>query len=560
LNARSDWRRFAFPLALLALCGALYFWRLGLTPLEDFDEAYYAEGAREMLARRDLGTPYFNGQPFLLKPVLIYWMIAAAFRLFGPTEFAARVGSACLGTAVVLFTYWFAASTLGRRAGLIAGLALALCYMWIDIARDASIDVPLTAAAAPAMFFFYLGTRAAPGRKRRLYLASYPLLGLALLAKGPVPFGVVICGLAAYLVASGRTRATLREACLLPGIALMLAVATPWYVYELIHEPAFFSTFFVGEHFGHIHGQLARTGPVWRNIEYLAVCFYPWVAFLPGAFAKAFEQRDRQHVLRFSAWWSLAVIILFSIPRSKLAHYLAPAFPPMAIMVGAWLDDWLTRKSAGRGWVGFAVAALAGGAVFCGLAAALALAPPAWLQARLASKFGAWTPGFSPVVMLGAIAVGSSVAVAGARLRRAAVVPVLSGAMLVAGFGLVGWFNPRKAEIQAQPRKELAQFLASNAPAAMPVGVYYAKRNSTIFYLGRPIVDLGERQDEFAGVVRFLSSPTPAVVITHRRFLPETAASLKHGQDANASDSEPPYLWQEKGDFVALSNRPLRDR
>ncbi|MCJ7749529.1 MAG: glycosyltransferase family 39 protein, partial [Armatimonadetes bacterium] len=91
---------------------------LGITPLDDFDEAYYAEGAREMLERGDLGTPYYNGRPFLLKPILIYWLIAAAFRIFGPTEFAARSVSAFFATAIVLLTYCFAARTIGRRAGL----------------------------------------------------------------------------------------------------------------------------------------------------------------------------------------------------------------------------------------------------------------------------------------------------------------------------------------------------------------------------------------------------------------------------------------------------------
>lgn len=108
------------PLILLVACGALYSWRLGLTPLKDFDEAYYAAGAREMLARGDLGTPYFNGQPFLLKPILIYWLMAAALRLFGPTEFATRLGSAFWGVVVVVLTYWFGAD-LDPAGGLPGG-------------------------------------------------------------------------------------------------------------------------------------------------------------------------------------------------------------------------------------------------------------------------------------------------------------------------------------------------------------------------------------------------------------------------------------------------------
>ena len=513
-----------------------------------------------MLMRGELGTAYFNGQPFLLKPILIYWMIAAAFRLLCQTEFAARVASAFLAIALVLLTYWFGARTLGRRAGFFAGLALALCYMWIDIGRDASIDIPLTAAAAAAMFLFYLGTQAQPGRKRWLYLAAYLLFGLALLAKGPVPLGVILCGLLGYLLAARSLKATAREAHLLPGIALTLAVAAPWYVYELIHEPAFFATFFVGEHFGHMRGELARTEPVWGNLWYTLVYSYPWVAFLPAAYAHAFRHSDRRHVLRFLAWWSLAVILLFSIPRSKLAHYLAPAFPPMALVVGAWLDAWVERTTRERGFAAAAAVILGFVGLLCAAAAVVAAFPPQSVQARLAEQFGDWTPGASPVVILGALAAGSLSAAAAMGLRRSLVVPSLSLAMAIAGFALVGWLNPRKAEIQAQPRKELARFVSAAAPASTPVGVYYAKRNSTIFYLGRPIVDLGERRDEIEGVVRFLSSPTPAVVITHRKFLPELERSLRHGEATEASDRRPLYVWRERGDFVAVSNRPLEHR
>ncbi|MBE9566745.1 MAG: hypothetical protein IMF16_08340 [Proteobacteria bacterium] len=61
---KRDWAALVFPvLLLLTLCGTLYFWRLGAAPLKDFDEAYYAAGAREMLQRGDLGAPFFNGRP-----------------------------------------------------------------------------------------------------------------------------------------------------------------------------------------------------------------------------------------------------------------------------------------------------------------------------------------------------------------------------------------------------------------------------------------------------------------------------------------------------------------
>jgi 4-amino-4-deoxy-L-arabinose transferase-like glycosyltransferase len=262
-------------------------------------------------------------------------------------------------------------------------------------------------------------------------------------------------------------------------------------------------------------------------------------------------------VLRFASWWAIAVIVIFSIPKSKLAHYLAPAFPPMAVLVGAWLDEWLERRPVSHGGAVFAFAALGIGAVICGTAAFLAAAPPSWLEARIEQQFGTWRPGLSPAVMLGALTAGALVAAVAARSRRGAVVPALSGAMLVAGLGLVGWLNPRKSEIQAQPRKELAQFAAASTSPSVSVGVYYAKRNSTIFYLGRPLVDLGERRDEFSGLLRFLSSPTQAVAITHARFVPEIERVLRDDRDLIGEPSPKPcYVWERRGDYVLIGNEP----
>ena len=522
----------------MLLCAVLYFWRLGLTPLEDFDEAYYAAGAREMLARGNLGTPYYNGAPFLLKPILIYWIIAASFRFLGTTEFAARAPSAFLGTAIVLLTYWFAAKTLNRRAAFLAGLALALNYMWIDIARDASIDIPLTAAVTPAMFLFFLAPQAPPDRRRWLYLAAYPLFGAALLAKGPVPTGVVGVGLLAYLIATRRLKTTRREGQLLPGLVLMLAVAAPWYVYELRLHPEFWRIFFIGEHFGHIGGQLARTEPWWGNLRYLLVFFLPWAAFLPAAYLHALRRGTVRCApaasddgsdegtaccapTRFCAWWSLAVIVLFSIPKSKLAHYLAPAFPPLAILVGAWLDVWLTpvgpTSSRTRSTVfPFALLGLVGAAVAAGAVIAVTLPP---FAVRALARYDGWTPGIAPAIMLGALAVSFLAAAVAARWRRSVVVPALAAGMLVAGLVHVGWFKERWSLIQAQPRKNLAVYAAATLPADEPFGVYYAKRNSTIFYLKRPLVDLGEWDPK--ELVAFLSSPRPVTALTHEKVLAE---------------------------------------
>lgn len=501
-----------------------------------------------MLERGDLGTPFFNGRPFLLKPVLIYWLIAAAFRLLGETEFAARVGSAFLGTAIVLLTYWFGTKMLSRRAGLFAGLAVALSYMWIDIARDASIDIPLTAALTPALFLLFWATRAPAGRKRRLYLAAYPLFGLALLAKGPVPVGVVLLGWIAYLLGARRFKTALAEAQLLPGLVLMLLVAAPWYIYEWLHQPAFINIFFIGEHFGHLHGTLARTEPWWGHLKNLLVFFYPWVVFLPAAIAYALGRHSRDHVLRFAAWWTIAVVAAFSVPQAKLPHYLAIAFPALGLLVGGWLDAWLQRQAISRWGSGLALGLLATLGLIC-LAAAVA-GPLLISSGRLPAAKSwppAWTPGWAPVIMLAALGAGSLLAALAGLVKKRAVVPILVTAMIVAGFAHVGWFKLRIADIQAQPRKELAVFASTAVGAAEPLGVFYAKRNSTIFYARRPIEDLGEWEPDL--LVDFLSSHEPAVALTHESFLPLL-------RDSGVQI----FVWRQRGQYLLVANHPPGER
>ena len=46
------------------------------------------------------------------------------------------------------------------------------------------------------------------------------------------------------------------------------------------------------------------------------------------------------------ATWSLAWIGLFSFSSTKLPHYIAPAFPALAVIAGKWIADWIAAVHA----------------------------------------------------------------------------------------------------------------------------------------------------------------------------------------------------------------------
>ena len=73
---------------------AFYLYGLRSLPLVGPDEPRYAQVAREMLQRGDFITPTLGGVPWFEKPPLFYWMMMASYRVFGVSEFAARLGPA----------------------------------------------------------------------------------------------------------------------------------------------------------------------------------------------------------------------------------------------------------------------------------------------------------------------------------------------------------------------------------------------------------------------------------------------------------------------------------
>ncbi|HKD37660.1 MAG TPA: glycosyltransferase family 39 protein, partial [Pirellulales bacterium] len=110
---------------VIALAGAaIFFAGLGASRLWDEDEAEYSRCAHEMMTRGDWVVPTINGEAWLEKPVLVYWLIIGSFRLFGPTEFAARFPSAVFAIGTAIVTYHLGRRLFRSQVGFWASLIL----------------------------------------------------------------------------------------------------------------------------------------------------------------------------------------------------------------------------------------------------------------------------------------------------------------------------------------------------------------------------------------------------------------------------------------------------
>ena len=349
-SSRHDW------IVVSVVCGFLFFYGLGAFGLVGADEPRYAQVAREMLERNDWVTPTLGQQPWLEKPVLLYWEEMVAYRLFGVSDWAARVPSAVSALLLIAAIYWF----LGRsRPGsqMDGALMTASCAAVVGFARAAATDMPLAANFCIALLAWYAWQES---RERRWLLAAYAFLGLSTLAKGPVAVALFAMILLAFVAARPRRDWRLiAETFWLPGMAVYCAVTLPWFVAVQLRNPQFFRIFIL-EH------NLARFGtnlyghrqPFWYFLLVALIGLLPWTIFAVAAIwetargwkaegRKVFEGEDEFDV--FLLLWFAIPMVFFSISESKLPGYILPGLPAGPLLVASYV-----RRRAGSneaaGW------------------------------------------------------------------------------------------------------------------------------------------------------------------------------------------------------------------
>ena len=113
-------------------------------PLFEPDESRYAEIPREMLQHGDWITPRLQGEPYLEKPPLLYWITAVSFQLFGVHDWAARLPPALAVHGTILVLYFLGRRGFGEAAAFRGALMLSLAPGFVSIGRLLIIDGVLT--------------------------------------------------------------------------------------------------------------------------------------------------------------------------------------------------------------------------------------------------------------------------------------------------------------------------------------------------------------------------------------------------------------------------------
>jgi 4-amino-4-deoxy-L-arabinose transferase-like glycosyltransferase len=269
-------------LVLLALWVVFYASFTLWTPaLLDDADSVHAEVAREMLLRHDGVTLYANGIRYLEKAPLLYWSMAASFKLFGVSAAAARLPLALTVLALAFAVEAFARRAFrSARAGFYAALillssfgvflftrillpdafvclwlALALLCFWMSenrcIHAEGSADVLRAEAAFLAPEAVISSERGESGSRRistesprNLRLLCYGFAAccaLGVLSKGLIGVVFPVAIVAIYLLLTREPSATvarIRQLHPLSSFAVFLAIAAPWHILIALANPA----------------------------------------------------------------------------------------------------------------------------------------------------------------------------------------------------------------------------------------------------------------------------------------------------------------------------------
>jgi 4-amino-4-deoxy-L-arabinose transferase-like glycosyltransferase len=344
-------------LTLITLCLILFFLRLGARPLWDVDEGKHAVTSMEMVRSGDWITPTFNGEPFFDKPILFNWLAAAAFLVFGFTEFAARLPAAILGTGCVLLTYLLGRKLANATVGLLGGVILATALEFVILSRTVVHDISLVFLVTLAFYLFYLAYQDHRHRRRNL-LFFYAVMGLAVLAKGPLGLALPAMVIGLFLIFE-RKLSFIKQMQIGWGILIFLAVASPWYILMCLKNPGYAEYFFIYQNLGSFGSAHPRhPAPFFYYVPVLFGGFFPWSCFLPLAIIYAVRKRFQiaPGATAFLVIWIGVIFIFFSIAGSKLPTYILPIFPAASLLTALLWHELLKAPTPEirRGfWVSF---------------------------------------------------------------------------------------------------------------------------------------------------------------------------------------------------------------
>ncbi len=348
--------------AIVLVWAVIYGGSLFQPPLMDDADTVHAEAAREMVETGDWVTLKINGGfRYLEKAPLMYWIVAASFKIFGVHDWSARLPIALGMLALLLVVYRIGRRFYGDEGGLYAALALGTGFGPFIYTRFMIPEMLVALWLAMGFDSFLTSLEQSERGEQPSLLVCWGLaatMALNVLTKGLIGLVFPIGTIFIYLLLTKNLRHLLRLR-LFSSFLVFLLIAAPWHLLAGLRNPAqgeargFFWFYFVNEHFLRFLKKRFPadydTVPLWLFWGLMLVWLMPWTAFIVQAVRQvpaklaAFRAglSAQQRATFIFALWPLVILLFFSF-SSRQEYYVLPGLPGVALLLGGWL----ARESA----------------------------------------------------------------------------------------------------------------------------------------------------------------------------------------------------------------------
>ncbi|MCY7409558.1 MAG: glycosyltransferase family 39 protein [Chitinophagales bacterium] len=327
-----------------------------LVTVMDVDAAQYASMSREMFVNSHFFQVLNNGENYLDKPPLIFWITSLSFKIFGVSGFAYKLPSFLFTLIGVYSTFKLAKFLYNENVGWIASLILYTCQAFFLFNNDVRTDTVLTACVIFSCWQLILFSE----NKNFINLAlGFAGIAFAMLAKGPIGAVVPASALFAQFIFKRNWKAFFHWqwfAGIIITLILLLPMVIGLYNQYGIEGPKFF---FWTQSFGRITGE-----NVWKNetgyfyfTHVFLWAFLPWslvaVIALIKYFIELFKKRFKPDSLSevYTIGGFLLPLIALSLSHYKLPHYVFVVFPLCAIFTAAFLERKIADEKKSKAWL-----------------------------------------------------------------------------------------------------------------------------------------------------------------------------------------------------------------
>jgi len=335
------WLKANRELAVLLLVAALGFFGRAWEGDLHGDPVHYAAIAKNILSSGDwLTMQDAPGLIYANKPPLMFWLVAANFKLFGPSTFAAKFWSCLFGAATCVVLFLTARRLFGATAGLLVGCVAATTPGMIMVSMDLRLDSAVALAVTATV---YAVVRAVQDERPRWLLLAGVAGGLGFMTK--MSAGAHVPAMLALALMVSRPRWLLHP-WFWGALVLGAAIAAPWHLAVAGRHGQEFTGAYFGREMGQrlvVGGHLARNFA--GNLAGLLALTAPWGLLAAVALFRWRKAGPRERWgLLLAVLWIAEVLVTAAVPPKRYDRYVATAFPAVALLAGCGLAAFIPES------------------------------------------------------------------------------------------------------------------------------------------------------------------------------------------------------------------------